>query len=401
MEDNVSRMNGGDEEMKRQSKRLGGRIQRRAMRCGLALAAAAISNAAHAYDGGALTPGLMLYGLIDTGVEYVNNIGPQKSGAVRVPSLTASFPSRWGLRGIEDLGAGYKSIFVLESGFAPDTGSLNQNGRLFGRQAYVGLVGPWGAVSVGRLYSQIYYSLIGDTLGPNIFAAGLLDTYLSTARVDNAIDYTLSLGGFTVAATYSLGRDAVAPPVAGGCAGELPADYRACKAMSLLLKYEAPTWGVAGAFDRNYGGAGTGSPLPNSSQTDTRGLINGYVKFGTATIGAGYLHRINHGVVAPGVVNKTSDYWWIGGVYLPVPQVALDLQYGHLSVSGTQLGASVIAARASYLFSKRTAVYVTAGHTFNQRDSTITVDGGALPGASNPLPGVDQTGVLVGIRHKF
>jgi len=70
-------------------------------------------------------------------------------------------------------------------------------------------------------------------------------------------------------------------------------------------------------------------------------------------------------------------------------------------VSGTQLGASVIAARASYLFSTRTAAYVTAGRVFNQRDAAITVDGGALPGASTPLPGVNQSGVLVGIRHKF
>ncbi len=387
--------------MKRQSSQHHSRIQRGATRCGLALAAAAVCSAANAYDGGQLAPGLMLYGLIDTGIEYVNNVGAQKNSVVRMPSLTGSYPSRWGLRGIEDLGSGYKSIFVLESGFAPDTGSLNQSGRLFGRQAYVGLIGPWGAVSAGRLYSQIYWGMIGDTMGPNIFAAGLLDTYLAQPRVDNAIDYTLNIGAFTVAATYSLGRDAVAPSAAGGCAGESPSDYRACKAMSVLLKYDTQTWGVAGAFDRNYGGGGTGSPLPTSSQTDTRELINGYVKFGTGTVGAGYIHRINHGVVAPGVVNKASDYWWIGGTYLPVPQVALDLQYGHLSISGTQLGASVIAARASYLFSKRSALYITAGHVFNQRDSTITVDGGALPGASNPSPGVDQTGVMIGIRHKF
>ncbi|MDW3688862.1 porin [Cupriavidus sp. CV2] len=389
------------EEMKLRSTRLNSRLRRPLARCALALATMVVSGGAHAYDGAALAPGLTLYGLIDTGIEYVSNVGAQKSGVVRMPSLTGSYPSRWGLRGIEDLGGGYKSIVVLESGFAPNQGSANQSGRLFGRQAYVGLIGPWGAVSLGRLYSQIYLSLIGDTMGPHIFAAGLLDTYLSTARVDNAIDYTLSFSGFTIAATYSLGRDAVAPAAAGGCAGESPSDYRACKSMSVLLKYEAPTWGVAGAFDRNYGGGGTGSQLPNSSQTDTRSLINGYVKFGTATVGAGYLHRINHGFVAPGVFNKSSDYWWIGGVYLPVPQVSLDLQYGHLGVSGTQLGASVIAARASYLFSKRTAAYITAGRIFNQRDAAITVDGGALPGTSNPLPGVNQSGVMVGIRHKF
>lgn len=387
--------------MEQRSNRRNRWLRRWTARGALALGVMFASAGSQAYDGGALTPGLTLYGLIDTGIEYVNNIGAKKSSVVREPSLTASYPSRWGLRGIEDLGSGYKSIVVLESGFAPDQGTTNQNGRLFGRQAYVGLIGPWGTVSLGRLYSQIYYSLIGDTLGPNIFAAGLLDPYLSTARVDNAIDYTLTYAGFTVAATYSLGRDAVAPAVAGGCAGESPTDQRACKAISVLLKYEAASWGVAGAFDRNYGGGGTGSPLPGSSQTDTRSLINGYVKFGAATVGAGYLHRDNRGVVAPGVTDKTSDYWWIGGTYFLVPQVSLDLQYGHLDVKGTELGASVIAARVSYLFSKRTAAYVTAGRVFNQRDASISVDGGSLPPASNPLPGVDQTGVLVGLRHKF
>ncbi len=51
-----------------------------------------------------------LYGVFDTGVEYVNNIGPSKDGVARVPVLTATVPSRWGLRGSEDLG-GYLDNF--------------------------------------------------------------------------------------------------------------------------------------------------------------------------------------------------------------------------------------------------------------------------------------------------
>ncbi|BCZ81148.1 hypothetical protein PTKU64_48230 [Paraburkholderia terrae] len=118
-------------------------------------------------------------------------------------------------------------------------------------------------------------------------------------------------------------------------------------------------------------------------------------------VGAGYLHRINHGAQTATLFDAVSNYWWLGGTYLPVPQIALDAQFGHISVNSSSAGASVIAARAAYLLSKRSSVYVTVGHMFNERNATFTVDGGVLPPASTPLPGVDQTGVMVGVRHQF
>ncbi|WP_155402874.1 porin, partial [Ralstonia solanacearum] len=47
-----------------------------------------------------------LYGVVDTGVEYVNHIGTAGSSVVRMPNLSGTVPSRWGLRGTEDLGGG-------------------------------------------------------------------------------------------------------------------------------------------------------------------------------------------------------------------------------------------------------------------------------------------------------
>ncbi|WP_206996431.1 porin [Trinickia mobilis] len=374
----------------------GGFARRRVVCWGLSSLAACASSASQAQSS------VTLYGIIDTGVEYVTNVGPKNASVVRMPSLTGSIPSRWGFRGKEDLGGGLSTVFVLESGFAPAQGTLNQGGRLFGRQAYVGLSGRWGTLSVGRQYSQIFWALPGDTMGPNIYAAGDLDPYLAQPRVDNAIAYSFTSSGLTVGVTYSLGRDAVDDPVAGGCAGQSPTDWRACKAMSAMVKYEAATWGVATAIDRNYGGGGPGSPLPSSSQTDTRAVFDGYVKFGASTIGAGFLHRINHGEQTPTLFDATSNYWWIGGTYWPTPEIALDAQFGHISVNGgSSAGASLIAARASYWLSKRSSVYVTAGRVFNQRNGAFTIDGGVIPPASTPLPGANQTGAMVGIRHQF
>jgi len=62
------------------------------------------------------------------------------------------------------------------------------------------------------------------------------------------------------------------------------ANWRACKAMSAMVKYDPGKWGAAAAIDRNYEGGVIGSPLPSSWQTDTRAVIDGYIKFDTATI---------------------------------------------------------------------------------------------------------------------
>jgi len=342
-----------------------------------------------------------VYGLVDAGVEYVTNTGASGQRRISMPSLTGTLPSRLGFRGTEDLGGGLNAMFVLESGFAPDQGTFNQGGRTFGRQAYVGLNGSWGQLSFGRQYSQIFWSLIGDTLAPNIYAAGVLDSYLPNARVDNSIAYRGTFGFWTAGATYSLGRDAVAPAPAGGCAGEMT-DTKACRHISAALQYLSKTWGMAVAIDRNQGGAGAGSPLPLSSQADTRKLINGGYIGDTFTVGAGFERRDNDGAPASGApVTARSNYWWLGGQYR-AGLFSYDLQYGSLKYqdSTTGNGAWVVAGRAMYNFSKRTAVYLTSGHISNKGTSAISIDGGNLSGSA-PIGGGKQNAVMVGMRHFF
>src|SRR5262245_38630711 len=88
-----------------------------------------------------------LYGVIDAGLIYVNNV----NGAHQYAAQAGWYQgNRWGLYGTEDLGGGYQAIFRLESGFSVQTGALGQGGALFGRQAYVGLASPYGTVTLGR-----------------------------------------------------------------------------------------------------------------------------------------------------------------------------------------------------------------------------------------------------------
>ena len=44
---------------------------------------------------------------------------------------------------------------MLENGFGTDTGSLGQNGRLFGRDARLFLDGTFGYLSFGRMGSMV------------------------------------------------------------------------------------------------------------------------------------------------------------------------------------------------------------------------------------------------------
>src|SRR5215469_4261582 len=74
-----------------------------------------------------------LYGILDTGIEYVTHANRAGDSVVRMPGITGEMPSRWGLRGTEPLGGNLSTIFVLESGFNVRGGDSGQGGRLFGR----------------------------------------------------------------------------------------------------------------------------------------------------------------------------------------------------------------------------------------------------------------------------
>ena len=174
----------------------------------LALSVAAAAMGAQAAD-------VQVYGLIDTSLSFVSS-DADFAGHDRVNTFSMEnakeFGSRFGLRGSEDLGNGYKVGFVLESGFKSDDGQFDQTGKLFGREAHVDLTGPFGKVSAGVL------PLFGSTLGADgLFRAidPLFANYTkafgsscisasSWTRVDNAISYvTPTFAGLTGYAMYS------------------------------------------------------------------------------------------------------------------------------------------------------------------------------------------------------
>jgi predicted porin len=339
-----------------------------------------------------------IYGLVDSGVEHVSNVGAAGASLTRVPSNTGTLPSRIGFRGTEDLGGGLKVVFTLENGFGPDTGTTGNGGRLFGRQAFVGVSGAWGTVSLGRQYTMLFWSLLdSDILGPGIYSSASIDSYIPNARADNAIAYRGTFQGLTLGATYSLGRDvAGAPlsPASTNCAGENAASHKDCREWSLLAKYDTAAWGVALAHDQMNGGTGAFAGLVNGSLTDRRTTVNGYVKVNKVKVGGGVIRRKNDGSPAP-----RSDLYFLGAAYPMTPAVTLDGEVFQLHVKDSPNRATLYAVRGTYSFSKRTAAYATAGRVRNQGSLAISVSAGA-PG-SNPAPGNGQNGLMLGLRHAF
>jgi len=274
---------------------------------------------------------------------------------------------------------------------------LNQAGRLFERQAFVGVSGDWGSLTFGRQYTMSYLVFAGaDVMGPNAYTWAAIDPYLAQARVDNSVVYRVRFNGFDFGATYSFGRDSAAPPAGANCGGRGPDDANACRDYSAMLRYDGGWGGLSTSYERIYGGPGAAAGLTSSKLHDSRATFNAYLKVGFATIGGGFVRRINDGRQT----GRQSDETYVSISYWFTPALTFVVQGGQLAYKDTDDTSRVLALRLSYLLSKRTLVYATGGHVWNEGKASVTVSGTSVTGA-DPAPGQGQSGFLVGIRHNF
>ncbi|QIE30475.1 porin [Caballeronia sp. SBC2] len=167
-----------------------------------AIALATSAPFQHAYAQSSVT----LYGLLSTGLVYISNAGGQKQ--YQLANGPQQLP-RVGFKGSEDLGGGNTAVFVLENGFSLTNGTLGQGGRMFGRQAFVGLSSErYGSVTLGRQYEEMSQQLWW-TESASIFAAfgahiGDSDNIFDTVRLNNAVRYASpTINGLSFAGSYA------------------------------------------------------------------------------------------------------------------------------------------------------------------------------------------------------
>ncbi|WP_149135286.1 porin [Cupriavidus campinensis] len=362
-----------------------------------------------------------LYGVADVNVEYANHVGAvpvatnqfnrgQGHDVVRMNSGGLA-GSRWGIRGTEDLGGGAKAMFVLESGFSLDSGTLQQSGRMFGRQAFVGLQrAGLGQLTFGRQYTSMFEALAN--FSPTAYATQYEPVVLQSGanfREDNTIKYTGQFGPVTALAHWSFGTGLALPATVGvatpiGGNGEVPGSFRRDTAYGAAVAYAAGPFGLTVGYDQWNPTIGT------SSGTLRKAAIGGSYGFGNAKIMAGY--RWGQNKNAGGTVIQRDDLYWIGALYQLTPAVGLTLEY-HYDDLKSLAGATQLANPwqigfvANYAFSKRTDVYLSTAYAKNaglMLESLATVYANSLSlGNSYALGNGERSmiGAAVGIRHRF
>ncbi|CAG9186691.1 porin [Cupriavidus pinatubonensis] len=360
-----------------------------------------------------------IYGVMDAPVEYVNNVARgvptvvnnqlvSQPGGSRLSVASAGLSSpRWGLRGQEDLGAGLSAVFVLEGGFGVDSGVMTSN-RLFGRQAFVGLQGPYGRLTFGRQYTSIFDGLSNFT--PTRYAV----LYEPIAwqlgvnyRSDNTIKYLGNFGPLKAAAHFTFGAGAGAvgfTPLGNGGAGETAGNFRDNAGYGASLTYLGGSVGATVVYDEWRPAVTTGQP----GTVRKYGAALSY-EIGTVKAMAGY--RWNRSSFANGNTFVRDDYWWAGLTYRVTPALGLSLGYYYADIKEARVGPTAPGTKpanpwqvtfvADYDLSKRTDVYVTTAYA---RNAGLNFDSTPISFATGYIPTAGQKGMYglaIGVRHKF
>ncbi|CAM2175414.1 porin [Burkholderia orbicola] len=229
-----------------------------------------------------------LYGLLSLGVGYVNNSGGH-SAVSMIPGTAQN--NRWGLRIVEDIGGGNSVVAVLENGFDLTNGTLSQGGRLFGRQAWVGIKSAtYGQLTLGRQYDEVWDYLsrfqLGITNTDLAVYIGDNDNAFAVFRYSNAIKYVSpTWSGFSFAGMYAMSN--AAGQFSTNSAFSLGGGYQNGPLNVGVAYVELRSPGVTpnpnGAVTNDYGG-GPFLPFQNSPLSTTVGVDRQRI----AGIGASY-----------------------------------------------------------------------------------------------------------------
>lgn len=354
-----------------------------------------------------------LYGELDDSLAYYNNVGSGSLVEMQGANLTSN---KWGLMGGEDLGDGYKAIFRLENGFNINNGKLSQGGRLFGKQAWIGLSSSsLGELTLGRQLDttvDLIQPLTADGYGPAFTTPGDVDNNDHTFRVQNAIKYASpTYRGLQFELLYGL----------GGVAGSFSSQSSSSAALAYAHGGFSAAAGYVYARNDGAGGVGTADQTQNSSVTP---LFGSDPFVGSRTIIQAAVQYALHGWIANlrysnaqwkpyaaySAFNQTETFN-IGAAslgYQLTPALQLNVGYTYMRSSGGSAATyNNVAAGAEYSLSKRTTLYAIAGYshahgtTFSQSGDSLVPAGGTVGDLESSSSTPTQTVVTFGYTTKF
>jgi len=352
-----------------------------------------------------------LYGVISTGFEYESvksGEGAETNSEFRMDTGEWS-GSRWGLKGVEDLGNGLKASFQLESGFDSTDGDQAQGGRLFGRQATVALEGSsWGKVQLGRAMSTgtVMFSGVdpfGASFGTSSYTSSAGQSFI---RYDDMITYaTPNISGFNAMVGYTFN-----PGLSSNSEGNGFETNNKNRIASAGLRYANGPILVSGIFDYIYSNnLNAGDGLIDNDTNVKAWQVGGTYDFKVAKIHAAYGQEIDGlvgasdalaNLIVGGGSGQTGGnvlfargvraQSWLFGVSAPVGNGSLRVGVqqqrpgGDLNVAGAA-DQTVASIAYTYNLSKRTGLYGYYSYANNL----------------NMVDGAKSNGVGVGVRHLF
>ena len=386
-----------------------------------------------------------VYGLADAGITYT-------TGTTNKTQLVSGIMegSRFGLRGNEDIGGGYRALFVLESRVElnngtgsnrPPTGAqvpdrLNQAALLglpgalqpavsgvaaqlgatlgvnlgnafWHRQAYVGLVTPFGAVIAGRQYTPAYEVLAAfDTLGTqsslSVGQVGAIPESV-TIRANNALQYRIVLGGLTASAMYAIGG--------------VPGNTKANRFGGVMAQYKMGGLMVGAGYNKlnndlglnslestilgaSYAvGPGTISGLVVQLKDDNPSGVSGITASLTPLTGAPAAALVQAAFTS--ALRQDAQVLHIGYKMTTGPNTFYVAYSSFNDKRGPNADVASYGAAYSYALSKRTDLNAVLTH-FNNKGLAQAAPGQAgFLGGVTTRAGVDSNNVAFGIRHRF
>ena len=395
-----------------------------------------------------------IYGIVDAGVTRVSGL---RGGSVTQIASGVMEGSRLGFRGQEDLGGGWRTIFLLESRLEVDTGgisnrppSLNQlpdratfarfllpslsgaqqaalqpvltrvsaalgtqigiNVRsdgpaFFDRQAYVGLITPVGAVLAGRQYTPAFELLSAfDALSAqSSLALGQIAVvpYAVEIRASNALTYRVQHEAFTASLQVAFGEQST----------------EVGRSLGALAMVRTDAFGAGVAYNTRNN--------ENGQRSLRSAVVGGYVSVGAGRIFASATAiKDDHPSGVPGIAAQITPL--VGPVFAGLIEAAytealtqdahlFHLGYRHQMNAFTfytaynryddhqAVNADVASfgAACSYALSKRTDVSLVATRFRNTGLGQAAPGGGGYLGGVTASAGRDSTSLALGVRHRF
>ena len=359
-----------------------------------------------AFAGSAAAADVTLYGVVDYGFLY-NYTDKQAADGTSADDNTLRLQSgvdagsRWGIKGVEDLGNGLKVGFQLESGFNADDGTLSKynekQNRIFGRQATLSVYSDFGTLTFGRMGAlssatgtyDVVYS-IGDA-----FDGGDNDVFglYGASRYDNTVAYqSPKFAGLQVTAMYSFKQDSnVAKEKFSGDEGDFSSSKRYA-GVALTGEY-GPAQFVAAYELTKYGSNGTKRELDKDANVF---FLGGNYDFGVAKVFAmgqyfnglttaptldDTLVSATDATGATGATDGVKGFGFNVGTQVPAAGglITVGGYYSNFEQDGVVAGKEKhegdyygLAARYEYDLSKRTMLYAGAGYGVESRDKVGT-----------------------------